>query len=88
MSHPANESSLDAAPQGDTRAGDRAVTSQAAGPADVLTPAAGVDKRVAAQPEVKVRHNPPAGDLLSLTNSSEFVLTVRSCKIWYCISCA
>ena len=58
---------MDAAQQDDTKA-DPAVTSQAAGLADVLTPAAGVDKRVAAQLEVKVRHDPPAGDLPSLTN--------------------
>ena len=67
VSHPANESSLDMA-QDDTKAEDRAVSSQAAGLADVLTPVAGIDKRVAAQPEAKVRHDPAAGDLLSLTN--------------------
>ena len=62
MSHPANESSLDAAQPDDTKAEDHAVTSEAAGLADVLTPAAGVDKRVAAQPEVKVRQGLAAGE--------------------------
>ena len=75
VSHPANESSLDVAQQDDTKAEDRAVTSQAAGLADVLTPAAGIDKRVAAQPEAKVRHDPAAGDLLSLTNILQTLLT-------------
>ena len=63
VSHPANESSLDIAQQDDATAEDPAVTSQAAGLADVVTPAAGIDKRVAAQLEVKVRHGRAAGAL-------------------------
>lgn len=66
VSHPANESSLDIAQQDDAMAEDPAVTSQAAGLADVVTPAAGIDKRVAAQLENKVRHGRAAGALQCL----------------------
>ena len=61
------------------------MTSQAAGLADVLTPAAGIDKRVAAQAEAEVRHDRSAGDLLYLANFLELIPIANGCKMRYCV---